>query len=447
MEGENLQPLAFRMCPRNLDEYIGQEHIIGQGRLLRRAIQADQLSSVIFYGPPGTGKSQTITNIIANALYHGKRVLFVSEKMAALEVVQSRLDKIGIGAFCLELHSNSATKAHVLKQLDDVLGVKHIVPAKEFDKSSEALFARRKELISYIDALHTKASNGLSVYDCITRSLSFGGPTIQLPIEVVSSATADNIPDTVEMIEGLDTILSIIGNPKNHPLAGLEVNDCTSEVRNALEASFDRLSGLLEAGISSLQTYSAAAAEPMVDSYEEIQRIIRVLQALTERNDLRESLSSRYTESVFREDPRLLKRQWDAECSKGFITKFLGQRQFVSRLKIYSPGLTKAGVPAFIRDLEEYSVKDKAVSDNLKRMDDGSARRCLQTLVSLEKEVKSLVRICKVSLSSDKPFCKLLLDAVNRWKGGLDDLRNWYLWCYSPPLRHEGFRRYHHYER
>ncbi len=59
------QPLAFRMRPRHLDEYMGQDHIIGEGRLLRRAIQADQLSSVIFYGPPGTGKT-TLARVIAN---------------------------------------------------------------------------------------------------------------------------------------------------------------------------------------------------------------------------------------------------------------------------------------------------------------------------------------------------------------------------------------------
>ncbi len=101
-------PLAARMRPETLDDFIGQEHIVGKGRLLRRAIQADQLSSVIFYGPPGTGKT-TLARIIANTtkssfitinavlsgvkeireaiieakkkleLYHQKTILFVDE--------------------------------------------------------------------------------------------------------------------------------------------------------------------------------------------------------------------------------------------------------------------------------------------------------------------------------------------------------------------------------
>ncbi len=62
---EREQPLAARMRPRTIDEFVGQEHILGHGRLLRRAIQADQLSSLIFYGPPGTGKT-TLARVIAN---------------------------------------------------------------------------------------------------------------------------------------------------------------------------------------------------------------------------------------------------------------------------------------------------------------------------------------------------------------------------------------------
>ena len=74
--------------------------------------------NLVVEGPPGTGKSQTIANLIAELLALGRTVLFVSEKMAALEVVKSRLDKVGLGDFCLELHSRKSKKKEVLKELE-----------------------------------------------------------------------------------------------------------------------------------------------------------------------------------------------------------------------------------------------------------------------------------------------------------------------------------------
>ena len=76
--------------------------------------------SFILQGPPGTGKSQTITNIIAECLMEGKKVLFVSEKMAALDVVHNRIAQAGLDEFCLVLHSHKANKKSVLSQLSSV---------------------------------------------------------------------------------------------------------------------------------------------------------------------------------------------------------------------------------------------------------------------------------------------------------------------------------------
>ncbi|MDO9567219.1 MAG: DUF4011 domain-containing protein [Candidatus Desulfaltia sp.] len=80
-------------------------------------IDAVNGKNLVIEGPPGTGKSQTITNLIAAAMAQGKRVLFVAEKLGALEVVRRRLDAAGLGEFCLELHSH---KSHKRKVLDEV---------------------------------------------------------------------------------------------------------------------------------------------------------------------------------------------------------------------------------------------------------------------------------------------------------------------------------------
>ena len=87
---EKESPLANRMRPRTLDEYVGQDHIIGPGRLLRRAIQADQLSSLIFYGPPGTGKT-TLARVIANSTQ--SHFITINAVLAGVKEIREAIDE------------------------------------------------------------------------------------------------------------------------------------------------------------------------------------------------------------------------------------------------------------------------------------------------------------------------------------------------------------------
>src|SRR5690606_32459656 len=109
---------------------------------------------LVIQGPPGTGKSQTIVNLIAAAVRDGKTVLFVAEKMAALEVVKRRLDEIGLGTMCLELHSHKARKRTVLEDLQRTLSLSRVrgVDATEL---IERLRKRRDELNEYVSSIHT----------------------------------------------------------------------------------------------------------------------------------------------------------------------------------------------------------------------------------------------------------------------------------------------------
>ena len=124
---------------------------------------------LVIEGPPGTGKSQTITNIIAAALSNGKRVLFVADKQAALQVVKDRLDKVGLGDFCLELHSGKARKTDVLTSLDRRLGRRPVsVHTGCLDDKLRELTATRVALTRYVDLLNTRfGALGHTIHDVL----------------------------------------------------------------------------------------------------------------------------------------------------------------------------------------------------------------------------------------------------------------------------------------
>lgn len=116
----------------------------------------------VIEGPPGTGKSQTITNLIAAALQAGKTILFVAEKLAALEVVKSRLTQAGLDPFVLELHSNKTNKKRVLEDIEK--RIKMRVPSfGDLPGLLERLDEKRKELKAYSELMKSKAGNSLDL--------------------------------------------------------------------------------------------------------------------------------------------------------------------------------------------------------------------------------------------------------------------------------------------
>lgn len=125
-------------------------------------------------GPPGTGKSQTIANMIAHNLALGRKVLFVAEKRAALEVVYRRLVENGLGPFCLELHSNKANKQDVLSQLDNAWSATGALSSDKWAKTASELKARRDELNTYVRALNERRSNGMTLHAAIGRVVRDG---------------------------------------------------------------------------------------------------------------------------------------------------------------------------------------------------------------------------------------------------------------------------------
>ena len=149
--------------------------LLSDASQLKAICVVDAGRDLVLEGPPGTGKSQTITNLIAHTIAKGKTVLFVSEKLAALEVVHRRLVAINLGPFCLELHSSKAKKSEVLQQLGKALDITGQRTANDWAKEAERLGQLRQDLNSLVESLHRSHPSGLTAYEAIGTCIEHTG--------------------------------------------------------------------------------------------------------------------------------------------------------------------------------------------------------------------------------------------------------------------------------
>ncbi|QDV04872.1 ATP-dependent RecD-like DNA helicase [Planctomycetes bacterium Poly30] len=164
--------------PDKLDEEFGAADVFAplsyDSSQLSAILAAAAGKTMVLEGPPGTGKSQTITNLIAHAIAYGKTILFVSEKMAALDVVHRRLRHLGLGPACLELHSNKANKKAVLEQFREALEEGRVRGARRrsWEEIAGDLDSSRRRLNGHVAALHATRASGESVHHVIGQTAS-----------------------------------------------------------------------------------------------------------------------------------------------------------------------------------------------------------------------------------------------------------------------------------
>jgi hypothetical protein len=205
-------------------------------------LDAEEGHSLVIQGPPGTGKSQTITNLIAGAIERNRRVLFVSEKMAALEVVKRRLDAAGLGDACLELHSQKTNKKVVLDELRRTLGLgkPRIQP---IDDDLRLLAETRERLNAYCEAVNAPiGASGITPFHAFGELLPMRerepAPPIELPMP--GAWTSYDLRRRQGLVEELQSRLASVGVPREHPFWG-------ARRRVLLPTEGDRLRDLLQA--------------------------------------------------------------------------------------------------------------------------------------------------------------------------------------------------------
>lgn len=203
--------------------------------------------SFVLHGPPGTGKSQTITNMIANLLGNRKTVLFVSEKMAALSVVQRRLEQIGLGAFCMELHSNKTSKKEILKKLEDTLNLGYYKNEGDWEQVTADVRQVRQELNQYMEAMHARQTIGFSLYDAfneLCKLEQFNAPELFTPQEAYSF-TQEQFQQAEDFIRRLNIAGQGCGYPSENPWINIGLDTYSSTVREQIRKSAKELLGQL----------------------------------------------------------------------------------------------------------------------------------------------------------------------------------------------------------
>lgn len=211
---------------------------------------ADRGKDFVIIGPPGTGKSQTIGNLIAHMLGKGKRVLFVSEKTAALEVVHRRLRDIGLGQFCLQLHSNKAKKADVLDQLRASWNSASQSQVSEWQVEAERLKAIRDRLNYVVNALHRPRRNGLTAH--YAMGVKVRDEDLASGVRLSWAGADHHDAGQLQQLRDLAGLLSVqaraVGQLADHPLQAVAQYEWSSQWQGELV----RVAGTLQAAVGRL---------------------------------------------------------------------------------------------------------------------------------------------------------------------------------------------------
>lgn len=194
--------------------------------------------SFVMQGPPGTGKSQTITNIIAQGLADGKRILFVSEKAAALEVVHKRLSEVHLDDFCLALHNYKANKKEVLDELGKSLALSRI-KVKEEEKAKLTELDTLKEFLGkYVSDIHKEIMPlEMSLYEVYGAIVALED-TIELPLEIedVENVTKDQVNRLGLLVADFDKAKSNLGDQwYKNPWNGTIISNVTYDLSNRIK--------------------------------------------------------------------------------------------------------------------------------------------------------------------------------------------------------------------
>ena len=251
LENKNIKSLLGISNENNTSDILNPTSQFDDLRDLHTVVDADSSQmdaikmaksgkSFVLQGPPGTGKSQTITNIIAECLYDGKKVLFVSEKQAALNVVFDKLRRVGLSDFCLELHSYKSNKKQVIEELCRTLYLPKINASKISDDMTRRAQSQ-KALDQYEYELHfNRPTVNLSLFQMYgAHALYKNAPQIDFYIDNFDHMNDSCRKEISDMLEIYPSHVPFIGHDyRKNPWNGYLASDTSIKGKNAIKKDF-----------------------------------------------------------------------------------------------------------------------------------------------------------------------------------------------------------------
>ncbi|MDE7372642.1 MAG: DUF4011 domain-containing protein, partial [Clostridia bacterium] len=354
--------------------------------------------SFILQGPPGTGKSQTITNMIVNAIFHGKSVLFVAEKMAALEVVQKRLKKLSLDMFALEAHSIKSDKTSIMEQFDRriSLGVTSS-NSEEFEKISEELKTERVELNRVINLLHKKTDYFISFYDAFVRYLQIAEnvEAVEVPEDYISSLNAEKMEKAEALLDRLTNAIYETNGIKDNPfvlygdtnyIPGISKNGLLKhsavykaavteflkaygsfKEANSLDTDFtrDKVSALYNVLKDDKTGYAIPSFIGTTLNGDE--KFGAFLKKGVEYQGVIEAIRSKFNDSVFTFDYQSDKALYESSRKAFFITKAIKTNKLISNLKKHAKNpkaIKEANLPVLYAQLAQVLSVEKELLES-----------------------------------------------------------------------------------
>lgn len=370
--------------------------------------------NLVIEGPPGTGKSQTITNAIAAAISEGKSVLFVSEKLAALEVVRERLNRLGLGDFCLELHSEKATPRKVLDDLATRLNGHYPTPS-QINQKKTLLEGEKQQIAEYLQAVSTKVGpHDEPLHDVFWRAASLSGSGAQ----ELEGAELDLTWDITEFdkrcrhLDSLHRFIDEMGDPKEHPWLGFYCPKLRGD--NAIKSVQGPLENIIKFGESINHMVSQLLGKPEHESFEAFRCLISTeklssvnVELLSTSTLPRKVLSSNLLNQLASSD-KLRKRVADF-CQTVEETRELGRR-----LEHLIPGKPEDARPHAGKAIKKIQSVFSSCQDTIKVSDLRQLREVSRNVLGLLGELNGYIEKLVALGQSQPEYLSGLHDAVNQ---------------------------------